>query len=99
VALNAPAILIFVGIISGAHSNRGLGLEFLRHIERTHVLCYVIDMGSDIPGRLPWEDLMVLREELLLYKPVSGGKREGRDACEDGGNRGTREGQSRARAK
>src|SRR5690606_3410172 len=63
-------LLIFLGIISGAHKNRGLGLEFLRHIERTHVLCYVIDMGATEADRDPWEDFMTLREELELYKPV-----------------------------
>jgi GTPase len=35
------------GIIEGASQNRGLGLEFLRHIERTRVLVYVIDVCSE----------------------------------------------------
>ncbi len=54
------------GIIKGAHNNKGLGLEFLRHIERTKVLVYVLDL-SGIDGRDPFEDLEVLQEELSAY--------------------------------
>jgi GTP-binding protein len=56
------------GLIRGASNNRGLGFEFLRHIERTHVLVYVLD-ASGIDGRTPWEDYAVLREELAAYNP------------------------------
>jgi GTP-binding protein len=35
------------GIIEHASENKGLGLEFLRHIERTSVLCYVVDISQD----------------------------------------------------
>lgn len=56
------------GIISGAHLNRGLGLAFLRHIERTKVLVFVVD-GSGMEGRDPLEDLAVLRKEIEAYQP------------------------------
>jgi GTP-binding protein len=56
------------GIIGGAHQNRGLGHEFLRHIERTKVLIYVVD-ASGIDGRSAAEDLKVLRDELGKYNP------------------------------
>ncbi len=56
------------GIIEGAHQNRGLGLEFLRHIERTKVLIYVLD-AAGIDGRTPVDDYRVLREELASYEP------------------------------
>jgi GTP-binding protein len=56
------------GIIHGAHKNKGLGFEFLRHIERTSVLIYVIDIaGSE--GRDPLEDFSTLQQELKKYSP------------------------------
>jgi len=54
------------GLIEGAHANVGLGHAFLKHIERTHLLVFVLDMAG-MDGRLPWEDLRHLREELELY--------------------------------
>jgi GTP-binding protein len=57
------------GLIEGAHNNRGLGHEFLRHIERCKLLLFVIDMaGSE--GRDPVEDFRTLRRELKLYDPA-----------------------------
>ncbi len=56
------------GIIEGAHRDRGLGLEFLRHIERTKVLVFVIDIAG-WEGRSPIADFTVLREELRAYDP------------------------------
>lgn len=56
------------GLIEGAHRGVGLGHEFLRHIERTRVLLYVID-ASGLEGRSPVRDLEVLRKELALYRP------------------------------
>lgn len=54
------------GIIEGASKNRGLGLEFLRHIERTKLLIYILD-ASGIDGRTPAEDFRVLRQEMAAY--------------------------------
>lgn len=54
------------GLIEGAHENRGLGHEFLRHITRCGLLLFVVDMaGSE--GRDPIEDVETLRKEIKLY--------------------------------
>lgn len=53
------------GIISGAHANRGLGLSFLRHIQRTSVLAYVIDVSDK--ENLPNEVYREIQKELLYY--------------------------------
>ncbi|KUF97152.1 hypothetical protein AM588_10011047 [Phytophthora nicotianae] len=56
------------GLIDGAHRNVGLGHDFLRHIERTKILMYVLDTaGSE--GRDPLEDFTHLQRELELYAP------------------------------
>jgi GTP-binding protein len=55
------------GLIDGAHDNVGLGHDFLRHIERCHILAYVLDMGAT-DGRDPLEDLRHLRAELEMYQ-------------------------------
>jgi GTP-binding protein len=51
------------GIVEGAHAGKGLGLEFLRHIERTRVLLFLIELTSPDPAA----DLESLRRELDLY--------------------------------
>lgn len=56
------------GIIEGAHRNRGLGFEFLRHIERTKLLIFLLD-ASGIDGRTPMDDYKVLKSELEAYNP------------------------------
>ncbi|OMJ09536.1 GTPase Obg [Smittium culicis] len=52
------------GIIKDAHLNKGLGLSFLRHIERSNILAYVVDLS--LPD--PWTQLYTLRSELEFYK-------------------------------
>ncbi|MFA6290514.1 MAG: GTPase ObgE [Victivallales bacterium] len=54
------------GLIDGAHRNIGLGHEFLRHIERTKILIYVLDMAG-VDGRNPIDDFKTLQKELELY--------------------------------
>jgi len=54
------------GLVDGASDNVGLGHDFLRHIERCRLLCFVLDMGG-VDGRDPLKDLRNLREELAKY--------------------------------
>ena len=55
------------GIIEGAHEGAGLGLQFLRHIERCKVIVHVIDMGA-VDGRDPYEVYCIINNELKEYK-------------------------------
>jgi len=54
------------GLIEGAHENRGLGHQFLRHIERCAALVFVLDL-SQIEGRHPREDYAALLNEIRAY--------------------------------
>lgn len=53
------------GLIEGASEGKGLGFEFLRHIERTRVLVYLVEAASENPGR----DLRTLKAELKAWNP------------------------------
>ena len=53
------------GLIEGAHAGKGLGFQFLRHIERTRVLLFMVDVTSPNPQR----DLEILKGELDLFSP------------------------------
>jgi GTP-binding protein len=56
------------GLIPGASTGAGLGIRFLRHLERTRVLLHLVTLSDD-PGRDPLEDYRVIREELRAFDP------------------------------
>ncbi len=58
------------GLIPGASQGRGLGLDFLRHIERCAVLVHVVDCATEEPGRDPISDIDALEAELAAYTPT-----------------------------
>ncbi len=53
------------GLVEGAHQGAGLGLKFLKHVERTRLFVFVVDMTGDDPEN----DLTVVRAELEAYDP------------------------------
>lgn len=59
------AVADLPGLIPDSHKNKGLGIDFLRHIERCVCLMYVIDVSESEP----WRQLESLRYELEQYKP------------------------------
>jgi GTP-binding protein len=61
------------GLIEGASEGKGLGLEFLRHVERCSALLHVLDCATLDPGRDPISDLEIILGELAAY-PVPAGQ-------------------------
>jgi GTP-binding protein len=60
------------GLIPGASQGKGLGLDFLRHVERCSVLVHVLDCATEEPGRDPISDLDVIEAELAAYEEATG---------------------------
>ncbi|HSR84218.1 MAG TPA: GTPase ObgE [Streptosporangiaceae bacterium] len=60
------------GLIPGASAGKGLGLDFLRHIERCKVFVHVLDCATEEPGRDPISDLDALEAELSAYEDLTG---------------------------
>jgi GTP-binding protein len=54
------------GLVAGAHQGAGLGLKFLKHVERTRLFVYVVDLA----GEDPVNDLETVRAELAAYDPA-----------------------------
>ena len=63
---NTKVLADIPGIIEGAHEGKGLGLEFLKHVERTKALLHVMDFGA-VDGRDPLSDFQALNAELGGY--------------------------------
>jgi GTP-binding protein len=63
------------GLIEGASQGVGLGLQFLRHVERTRILLHLIDV-SGFSGRDPYNDYLQINRELSVYSPALTEKRQ-----------------------
>ncbi|MCL2883172.1 MAG: GTPase ObgE, partial [Coriobacteriia bacterium] len=57
------------GLIEGASEGKGLGIEFLRHIERSALLLHILDGSGSWEGRSPLDDYQNIRAELKAYSP------------------------------
>lgn len=69
---NSFVIADIPGLIEGAHEGKGLGIQFIRHIERTHVLLFLIESISKDPKR----DYQILLNELASYNPAIAKKKK-----------------------
>jgi GTP-binding protein len=63
------AVADIPGLIEGAHEGRGLGDEFLRHIERTRVIVHLLDV-TGFDGKTAHQNYVALNKELAAYSPI-----------------------------
>jgi GTP-binding protein len=56
------------GLISGAHDGSGMGIQFLKHVERTSLLLHIIDISTE-PNTDAWSNFTTINEELGHYSP------------------------------
>ena len=56
------------GLISGAHEGLGMGVRFLKHVERTSILLHIIDISTE-PNINAWDNFVTINEELKHYDP------------------------------
>ncbi len=56
------------GLIAGAHEGLGMGIQFLRHVERTSILLHLIDISEE-PNTSAWKNFTAINKELGLYSP------------------------------
>ncbi len=63
------------GLIEGAHTGVGLGIEFLRHAMRTKIIAHIVDMGAS-EGRNPIDDYKIIRDEIEKYNDILKNKKE-----------------------
>ncbi len=64
------------GLIEGASEGVGLGLQFLRHVERCRVLVHLVDLSAVVEGRDPLHDFDIINKELARYSPALAAKQQ-----------------------
>ena len=77
------------GLIEGAHLGAGLGIQFLKHIERTSVIVHLVDVSDDSGRGDPVEDFKVITEELKSFDPALASEADraggGKSGCGESG--------------